>query len=65
MPMMAIDLLGAVAILVIAAFVARLASIARNRKQLRAAITDAQARANAAPLSTAILASQRRPGARV
>lgn len=63
MRMLAIELLGAVAILVIVALVARVAWVARDRKQLRAAITEAQARANAAPLTTAILASKRGSGA--
>ena len=58
--MIAIELLGAVAILIIVALAARLAWTARDRKQLTAAITEAQARENAAPLTTAILASKRR-----
>jgi hypothetical protein len=61
--MIAIELLGAVAILVIVALVARLAWIARDRRQLRTAITEAEARENAAPLTSAILASTRRSGA--
>jgi hypothetical protein len=44
MRMIAIELLGAVAIFVTVAFVARVAWIARDRQQLRAAITEAKAR---------------------
>jgi hypothetical protein len=58
----AIELLGAVAIVLIVALVARLGWITRDRKQPRAAITEAQARENAAPLSTAVVASKRRSG---
>jgi hypothetical protein len=57
---MAIELMGSVAVLVIVALVARVAWIARDRKRLRPAITEAQARENAAPLTTALRASTAR-----
>ena len=57
--MIALDALVAAAIIVAIALIARVMLLARGRKQLKAAITETQARENAARLTTAILASKR------
>ena len=61
MSMIALEALVAAAAIVGIALVARQAQVVRDRKQLSAPITETQARENAAPLSTAILGSERRP----
>ena len=55
-----VELLVAVVILVLFVVLVRQAWVARRRGELRGSITEAQARENAAPLTTAILASDRR-----
>jgi hypothetical protein len=55
-----VELLVAAVILVLSVVLVRHAWVTRRRVQLRGPITEAQARENAAPLSTAILASDRR-----
>ena len=55
-----VELLVAGLIVVLVALLARLAWVARRHRDLRGPITEVQARENAAPLTTAILASDRR-----
>jgi hypothetical protein len=55
-----VELLVAVVILVLSVVLVRHAWVARRRGELRGSITEAQARENVAPLSTAILGSDRR-----
>ena len=55
-----VELLVAAVILVVSVVLVRHAWVTRGRGELRGSITEAQARENAAPLSTAILASDRR-----
>ena len=55
-----VELLVAAVILVLSGVLVRHAWVTRRRAELRRSITEAQARENAAPLSTAILASDRR-----
>lgn len=57
---MVVELLVAAVILVLSVVLVRHVWVARRRGELRGSITEAQARENAAPLSTAILASDRR-----
>jgi heme A synthase len=54
-----VELLVAGLIVVLVALLARLAWVARRRRRLLS-VTEVQARENAAPLTTAILASDRR-----
>jgi hypothetical protein len=61
--MMTVELLvvGLIVVLVaLVALVARMTWVARRRRELQGSITEAQARENAAPLTTAILAPDRR-----
>jgi hypothetical protein len=60
MVVLAVGLLVGGLILVLVVLLARLGSRAHRRTQPRASITESQARKNTAPLSTAILASNRR-----
>ena len=60
MTMAMVELLVAGLIVVVAALLVCLVWVARHRRDLRASITEVQARANAAPLTKAILASDRR-----
>jgi heme A synthase len=55
-----LELLVAGLIVVLVASLARLAWVARRRRDLRGPITEVQARENAAPLTKAILPSDRR-----
>jgi hypothetical protein len=55
-----VELLVAAVILVLSVVLVRHAWATRRGGKLRGSITEAQARENAAPLSTAILASDRR-----
>jgi hypothetical protein len=55
-----VELLVAAVILVLSVALVRHALVTRRRGKLRGSITEEQARENAAPLSTAILASDRR-----
>ena len=55
-----VELLAAGLIVVLVALLARLAWVGRRRRDLRGPITEVQARENAAPLTKAILASNRR-----
>ena len=57
---MAVTLIVAGSIVVLATLLTYLGSVIRGRAQQSASITEAQARENAAPLTTAILASARR-----
>jgi hypothetical protein len=59
--MVAVELLVAGLIVVLVALLARLASVMSRRSDRKGeSISEAQARQNAAPLTTAILASDRR-----
>ena len=60
MTIVMVELLVAGLIVALVALLARLAWVARRSKKLRGSITEAQARENAAPLTTAIRASDRR-----
>ncbi len=60
MTIVTVELVVAGVILMLIAVLARLAWVARRRRAMRASITETQARQNAAPLTTAILASDRR-----
>jgi hypothetical protein len=62
--MLDVDLLVAGLIVVLVALLACLAWLLTRRRERRGSITEAQARANAAPLTTAILPSNRREGGR-
>jgi hypothetical protein len=55
-----VELLVAAVILVLSVVLVHQAWVTRRRGKLRGSITESQARENAAPLSTAILASDRR-----
>ena len=55
-----VELLVAGVIVVFAALLLRRAWMTRRRSELRGSITEEQARENAAPLTAAILASDRR-----
>ena len=57
---MVVELLVAVVIIVVSVVLVRRAWVTPRREEPRGSITEAQARANAAPLSTAIIASDRR-----
>ena len=57
---MAVTLIVAGSIVVLATLLTCLASVIRGRAQQSGSITEAQARENAAPLTTAILARARR-----
>jgi hypothetical protein len=59
-----VELLVAGLIVVLAALLLHRAWVHRRRRELLGFITEAQARENAAPLATAILASDRRERAR-
>jgi hypothetical protein len=59
-----VELLVAGLIVVLAALVLHRAWVYRRRRELSGFITEAKARENAAPLTTAILASDRRERAR-
>jgi heme A synthase len=58
--MFAVDLLVAGLIVVLVTVLACLAWLTSRRREPRVSITEAQARENAAPLTTAILPSDRR-----
>jgi hypothetical protein len=60
--MLHVDLLVAGLILVLVTLLACLAWLLLRRREPRGSITEAQARENAAPLTTAILTSNRRQG---
>jgi CHASE3 domain sensor protein len=60
MTIVTVDLLVAGLIIVLVALLVGLASATRRRRVPRRAITEAQARKNAAPLTTAIVASDPR-----
>jgi hypothetical protein len=60
MAIVIVELLVAGLIVVLVGLLARLAWVARRPRKPRGSITEAQARENAAPLTTAILTSDRR-----
>ena len=60
MTILVVELLVAGLIVVVVALLTRRAWEANRRRKLRGSITETQARENAAPLTTAIMASGRR-----